>query len=312
MDNFMDKLAKRFSAGEMIKANQAAEERELKRAKEQAAENEKLLQEIRRLNLKNVELSEQVGQLIQCGIEQLEEYDKAADKAQEDYQEYGKEIKKTLSDMEAAILEISGQISQMKETEETDLFRTGMESLKTDLEKAGQEQKTELASVKNQMQKTEEEQKSQFVSIKNQMDKVVETSMGIPGKIIDARVALQGEIRNVKEAVAAVDAKLAKENNQDEFFEKIQESIQDEKAVLEKAIKALEEYVHKENVKVYRNVQAVVVDQTTAKTRELGDRLDALERNAKKSKGLMPLALFTLLAAVASLLLQLAQMFSLL
>ena len=69
MDNFMDKLTKRFSAGELIKANGAAEERELKIAREQALENEKLLQEIRRLNLKNVELSEQVGQLIQCGIE---------------------------------------------------------------------------------------------------------------------------------------------------------------------------------------------------------------------------------------------------
>lgn len=74
MDNFMDKLAKRFNAGEIIKANAQAEARDMKRMQERTAEYERMMQEMRRLNLKNVEMTEQVQQLIQCGIEQFEGY----------------------------------------------------------------------------------------------------------------------------------------------------------------------------------------------------------------------------------------------
>lgn len=201
MDNFMDKLTtKQFNAGELIKANGEAEERELNRVKELAEENDKLLQEIRRLNLKNVELTEQVGQLIQCGIEQFEEYDRTADKTKVSF----------------------------------DAFETEM--------------KTAFASLEN--------------------------------------------------AIVAMGEKTSNSNA-------------DSPEGLLEAVKALEEHVHKENVKVYRNVQAVIMDQSTQRAREMGDRLDALERNAKKNSVLMPLAVITFLAATASLIIQLAGMFQL-
>ena len=245
MDNFMDKLAKRFSAGDLIKANQAAEERELKRAREQAEENEKLLQEIRRLNLKNVELSEQVGQLIQCGIEQFEEYDRTAGKAEAAYENSIEGVKTILSRMEEAV------------------------------------------------------------------NQSAEASASIPGKLVDAKAAFQDEIGSVKEAIAAVDAKVSEESNQDVLLEKMQDTLLEEVVKLKESIKALEEYVHRENVKVYRNVQAVVVEQTTQKARELGDRLDVMEKSSKKTGGLVPLLAVTFLVSLASLLLQLARMFSL-
>ena len=75
MDNFMDRLTKRFNAGELIQANGEAEARENERLRKQTAEYEKMMQEIRRLNLKTVEVSEQVSQMLSCGIEQLEEYE---------------------------------------------------------------------------------------------------------------------------------------------------------------------------------------------------------------------------------------------
>ncbi len=64
MDNFMDKLAQKFNAQELIKANSQAEAQELKRLQQQVAEYERILQEIRRLNYKNTELSEQLGTMI--------------------------------------------------------------------------------------------------------------------------------------------------------------------------------------------------------------------------------------------------------
>ena len=53
MDNFIDKLAQKFTAGEVIKANQAAEEGELRRLREQVAEYERCLQEMRKIKMRN-------------------------------------------------------------------------------------------------------------------------------------------------------------------------------------------------------------------------------------------------------------------
>ena len=50
MDNFMDKLAQKFNAQEMIKANSQAEAAEMKKLQLQVAEYEKILQEMRKLN----------------------------------------------------------------------------------------------------------------------------------------------------------------------------------------------------------------------------------------------------------------------
>lgn len=74
MDNFMDRLSKRFNAAEIIQANGEAEARETERLKQQMTEYDAILQEVRRLNLKTAEMTEQVSQMIASGIEQFESY----------------------------------------------------------------------------------------------------------------------------------------------------------------------------------------------------------------------------------------------
>ena len=64
MDNFIDKLAQRFNAQEIIKANSQAEAAEMKRLQMQVAEYEKILQEMRKLNYKNSELSNKMNSLV--------------------------------------------------------------------------------------------------------------------------------------------------------------------------------------------------------------------------------------------------------
>ncbi|MCI5584530.1 MAG: hypothetical protein MR383_03115 [Lachnospiraceae bacterium] len=67
MDNFIDKLAQKFTAGEVIKANQAAEEGELRRLREQVAEYERCLQEMRKLQMRNTEAAESLKELLEQG-----------------------------------------------------------------------------------------------------------------------------------------------------------------------------------------------------------------------------------------------------
>ena len=67
MDNFIDKLAQKFTAGEVIRANSAAEERELKRLREQVAEYERCLQEMRQVQMINTQTAKQLHDLmVEC------------------------------------------------------------------------------------------------------------------------------------------------------------------------------------------------------------------------------------------------------
>lgn len=60
----MDKLAHKFSAQEMIRANSQAEAEEMKRLQLQVSEYEKILQEMRKLNYRNTELAEKLDLMI--------------------------------------------------------------------------------------------------------------------------------------------------------------------------------------------------------------------------------------------------------
>lgn len=60
MDTFIDKIAQKFTAQDVIKANAEAEERELQRLREQIAEYDARLSEIRSLNLKNLEIADKL------------------------------------------------------------------------------------------------------------------------------------------------------------------------------------------------------------------------------------------------------------
>lgn len=178
MDNFMDKLAHKWNASELIKANSAAEAMELRRLQEQVAEYEAILQEMRKLNLKNAELTESSRELVNHGVD---------------------EIKKLLSDTK--------KDNNIEET---------------------------LAKMEEQLQQ------------------------------------LQALLNN--------------ENQQKEVADII-------------AAKT-EEFVHKENVKVYRNVQAVVVDNLKLQTEELKQEN---EKFYKKIKGVRPLLIVTLLLLIGNI-----------
>lgn len=71
MDTFIDKLAQKFTAQEMIKANMTAEAKENKKLREQLETYEALIQEMKQLNFKNMESAERVNKLAENGCETL-------------------------------------------------------------------------------------------------------------------------------------------------------------------------------------------------------------------------------------------------
>lgn len=396
MDNFMDRLTKRFNAGELIQANGEAEARENERLRKQTAEYEKMMQEIRRLNLKTVEVSEQVSQMLSCGIEQLEEYEAklralaVEDEAKEtetavDVQQMNLAITQELAEQKKALdLQIAGMQelmdAQLKNMQDSmgvqfsgvddklsgigDRLSSADEKL-TDVgdRLSGVDEKLsgvndrisvvdeKLTDVDGQISEAVErllaenaqslamlkewnEQKQQgsqtetLDTVRAVEDKLEHLSGNIADNAIrqhsllqdmavNTENALQDLTRTTEDALQNLQNKLEQQKPADnaELIEatgQIKEMIVNIRLYLDDVQKHVEDYVHKEDVKVYRNVQAVLMEQLSNKTRDLNDHMDALEKSVQKSKGTKPLLVFAILLSAASLTIQILQMLGIL
>ena len=406
MDNFMDRLTKRFNAGELIQANGEAEARENERLRKQTAEYEKMMQEIRRLNLKTVEVSEQVSQMLSCGIEQLEEYEAklrafaVEDEAKEtetavDAQQMNLAITRELAEQKKALdLQIAGmqelmdaQLKNMQDsmgvqfsgvddklsgigdrlssadekltdigdrlsgvdeklTDVGDRF-SGVDEKLTDVvdrfsgvdekltgvdgavEKLLAENAQSLAMLKEwNEQKQQGSQTETLDTVRAVEDKLEHLSGNIADNAIrqhsllqdmavNTENALQDLTRTTEDALQNLQNKLEQQKPADnaELIEatgQIKEMIVNIRLYLDDVQKHIEDYVHKEDVKVYRNVQAVLMEQLSNKTRDLNDHMDALEKSVQKSKGTKPLLVFAILLSAACLTIQILQMLGIL
>ena len=396
MDNFMDRLTKRFNAGELIQANGEAEARENERLRKQTAEYEKMMQEIRRLNLKTVEVSEQVSQMLSCGIEQLEEYEvklhglikeEETDKteAAADAQQINQVITQELAQQKKELdLQIAGmqelmdaQLKNLQDSMGVQLSGADEKLLGVDNRISGVDEKLlgvsdrisgvddklvgvgdrlsvvdeKLTSVDGQisaavekllaenaqslaMLKEWNEQKQQgdrtetLDTVRAVEDKLEHLSGNIADNAIrqhsllqdmavNTENALQDLTRTTEDALQNLQNKLEQQKPADnaELIEatgQIKEMIVNIRLYLDDVQKHIEDYVHKEDVKVYRNVQAVLMEQLSNKTRDLNDHMDALEKSVQKSKGTKPLLVFAILLSAASLTIQILQMLGIL
>ena len=205
MDNFIDRLAQKFIAGEVIRANSAAEEREMKKLREQVAEYERCLQEMRKIQLTNTQSAQNLHDMM---------------------------------------------------VENADGIR-----------KLTQESLGKLANVQL-------EADAQNADAKKAVDAAA-----------TAMAKMEEQVLKMQETVASLSEDLNK--NQTEM-----------KECFEKA----DDFLHKENVKVYRNVQAVVVEEVGNKAQEIIKASE--EAVSKASKSVLVFAVLGFVMAAASLVFQ--------
>lgn len=127
MDSFMDKIAQKFTAQDMIKANAAAEEKEMKRLRMQVAEYDERLQEMRKLNLKNLELADQLQALIVQGEEKVRaaqsECDDTSEEKWESLRQSMQMIKETLDAQNDRMTELAAQMMDHVHKEDVKVYR---------------------------------------------------------------------------------------------------------------------------------------------------------------------------------------------
>ena len=96
-----------------------------------------------------------------------------------------------------------------------------------------------------------------------------------------------------------------------ELSEKLGTNFEDrlsaQKEEISKLMKDSEDFVHKENVKVYRNVQAVIQEELPKQTEEIKSAVQESVDSVHTSGALLPLVILALLASLGSIALQVLQ-----
>ena len=106
-------------------------------------------------------------------------------------------------------------------------------------------------------------------------------------------------IAGINQTVAESLAKIAEiqDNSGKDNLEKMTETVSGLKNMQDEAFKSLEDFLHTDNVKVYRNVQAAVIEELEKQTNELKE---VQEKTARSSKVLLPFVIISMILTLAN------------
>ena len=321
MDNFMDKLAKRFNAGELIQANGEAEARENQRLREQMNEYDKVIQEVRRLNLKTIEVSEQVSQMAACSIEQIESYQVpvSEDDFKEDYADEFAVVKEELAQLQGKLAELTQVFGGMEQrivqscasSDDQDEFISlsrkvdeAAAETRRQMEVSASETRKQFDDTAYRLEAALSQAESSIAQLEMAMNQVGATVSRVELGNDTNQKAVEGAIRNLEMVLAE---KEKDDSQEQDSAKQIKEMIVNVRLYLDEVQKHIEDYMHKESVKVYRNVQAAMHEQLSMKTRDLNDHMDHLEKEVQKNKGLKALVLVAVVLSGASFAIQVLQ-----
>lgn len=356
MDTFMDKLAQKLTAQEIIKANSAADTEELKRLRGQIQQYNDCLtqmqevnQELRTVNdqlgrLVSEEITPEIHRLVESGVLKLEDAKIDTTEINNLVQESCAKIAEVTGESSAKIAEVTGESSaKFRElTQEssamlreiTDASNVKIQDIadqsgvklqdiadKSDAKlqavvdasdaklqavvDAGDAKLQSVVDTSNvKMQELVGESASQIQKMASestsQMQKMVSESTAQLQKLVSENTSQLQKI--VGESTSQLQ-KIADKSSQklNEVQQKGMGMDELQQALGEKA-EASNEYIHRECVKVYRNVQAVVVEEVGKQTESLTETTSAMK---SKLDITLKLAAGALACSAISLVLQL-------
>lgn len=115
-------------------------------------------------------------------------------------------------------------------------------------------------------------------------------------------------IAGINQALSESLAKIAEIKENSDNLEQITENMSGLQDKLEELFRNLEDFLHTDNVKVYRNVQASVVEELEKQTSELKE---TVERTASRNKVLLPFVIITMIISIANMAITAARIFNL-
>ena len=221
MDTFMDKLASRLNAQEMIRANAAAEAKENERLHKEVEVYKQCLEKMREISQQNVTMGDDVSELVRASMDKIAQIQAESGKSED--------VLVAMQDNSNAVM------SSVKSSSDA-----VMSSVKSSSDAV-------MSSVKSSSDVV-------VAAVKANSDSVMNAISGSSDKIMEMLGAGNDEFK------AALISELVAE--------------------MKKELKVQEENVHKECVKVYRNVQAVVTDENDKQTKLIIDNQSKMKKKA--------------------------------
>lgn len=285
MDTFIDKLAQRLTAQEMIKANSAADAEELHKVQGQVKQYEAYLDELQNISST---VAAAVGRLEQAGEMSAEMVDRL--------EHASVASAAILERLEGAVESANQAVNRMEEVQGVS---TELTELVDKLEHAG----VASAAATERMDQ----------AVNNGIDRLVDNGID---RMEHAGAASAAAAEKIDRVVNAGIEKLEHaEVNTDGINELVETSInkikemQQDNDIFQTLLRdstnsqneTINDFVHKENVKVYRNVQAVVVEEAAKHTENM-EKISKAE--AGKMKAVLGISAVALLASLGSLIFQ--------
>lgn len=115
-------------------------------------------------------------------------------------------------------------------------------------------------------------------------------------------------IAGINQTLSESLAKIAEIKENSDNLEQITENMSGLQNRLEELFKSMEDFLHTDNVKVYRNVQAAMIEELEKQTSELKDEQ---EKFAKGNKVLLPFMVVTMIISIANLVIMIARILGL-
>lgn len=280
MDSFIDKLAQKFTAQEIIKANATAEAEELHRTREQVRQYEECLDEMKQVNDSTKEALEQFAEFNQQAREQLEQALLLG----------VEKINEAQVPTEGINELVESSLAQIKSIQyDTDSMRAELEqAINSQIEELKGQLLEQLENQISTIETSKEVTKAQFLAMRELAEKQISTTKAQgDAQLVSLKTQGDAQIAAMREQSAAQIAAIREQAES-------QDSL---RAILEAQNEQFMEYVHKENVKVYRNVQASVVEELNKQSEMVVPKMEIL---MAKNKSLSTLVTTSLVVSVLS------------
>lgn len=268
MDMFMDKLAQKLTAQEIIKANTTAETEELNRLRNQIEEYDRCLERLQ-------QLLDEGAEKLQGGATENSEINLFTEESME-------KINSCLRQSAEQNEQLQAILSERLE---------GMEaSLSEHFEEADRKLGERLGNVNRIMSENLENMDRSMEEQLNDMD----ASVG--NRLTAANESVLSAIRNMESSMGQKFSLLGSKLEAKEE-EKEEESLADQ-------LLPITENIHRECVKVYRNVQAVVLEENGKQSDTLADVNMSSQRMTQKLGTVFAISLASLIVSAIGLVLQ--------
>lgn len=302
MDTFMDKLAQKFTAQEMIKANAIAETEEMNRLKIQVQEYTDCLNRMQ-------QICDEMERTAEAARNKVEQARFSTDELKEQLLAIRLDMQARQEAEEEPEQETGGYSAEIRFAEQIDDLITSQAAQMEQLKGLQMDQIELMRGLQqSQLDNIRELQQNQLDGLKGIQDAQFEV----------VRNSLEDQLDSMRSMVKAQVGGL--KSGQDSQLDSMRRALDEQKGALETRLGEMNtnlethlndanEFVHKECVKVYRNVQAVVGEENSKQSDSLEYMVRPIGEKMKKVFGVSVAAVVISLVGVALQVLNLLHIF---